>query len=257
MAVDLRSLLSLAGSRWFLGSRWTPPGLEVGCRRWCHCGGWHLPSPPISGATVSLHRTPEPPPGGTRAHYHHTGCCCRSSPFLVGRLPLPELRPTLYWGRSYCVVCACVADRYRFRWTLFFSCSLFLPPTRFLLLFSPFLSVAPAPRSPFPVLLYPVTAQFFGTLEAGVQKRHRHFRCTAELRIHTCTPCPVDRFGVDGACTHRGEFETVKKSKPGSVSLVARGLWPLSMANSKPLSLCPHRPHRHKLTNGLRSAEYY
>lgn len=214
--------------------QWTPPGLEVGCRRWCHgvVGGISLPSPPISGAIArcSHQQTVEPP---TRWHTgtQHTATAAGAILSLVGLRPLPELRPTLYRGRSYCVVCVCVnRGRYHFHWTLFFLCSLLLPHASCSshLFFSSFL---PCPFLSPQSCSTQSPPNSSGPLEAGVQKRHRHFRCTAELRIHTCTPCPADRFGVDGARTHSGVFETVKQSKLGSVSPVARDLWPLSMAS--------------------------
>jgi hypothetical protein len=170
---DLRSLLSLAGSRWFLDSRSTPPGLEVGCRRWCHV--WWVASPVASDLRSDCFLPSNPPPGGTRAHCHHTGCLhAADSPwgldllqeFCFSRWPATstraatcsELGPFLL-----CVWCVCTGPLPFSLDPFFFLCSFFLPPTRFLLLSSPFLSVPPAPRSPSPVLLYPVTAQFFGT----------------------------------------------------------------------------------------------
>lgn len=142
--------------------QWTPPGLKVGCRRWCHgvVGGISLPSPPISGATARCsHQNHRPP---TRWHTGTAHCHgCRSSSSLVGLRPLPELQATLYRGRPYCEVCVCEPGPLPFSLDPFFS-ALFsshtLRPPR---IFS--LSVPPVPISFSPVLLYPVTAQFFGT----------------------------------------------------------------------------------------------
>lgn len=160
--------------------QWTPPGLEVGCRRWCHgvVGGISLPSPPISGATArcSHQQTVEPP---TRWHTgtQHTATAAGAILSLVGLRPLPELRPTLYRGRSYCVVCVCEPGPLPFSLDPFFSL-LSSPPTRFLLLSSLFLSVPPVPLSFSPVLLYLVTAQLFGT------PRGRSIEKASPLPVH-------------------------------------------------------------------------
>lgn len=228
VAVGSRSLSSLAGSLWFLDGGHPPAS------RWGAADGVMVASPVASDLRSDCpllspnHRTPTRWHTGT-AHCHG----CRKLSF--SRWPTTSTRAATYFvpGPFPIVWCVCVnRGRHRFCWTLFFS-ALFSSHTLLVLCSSHLFS---SPFLPFP-FLSPQSCSTqsppnsSGPLEAGVQKRHRHFRCTAELRIHTCTPCPADRFGVDGACTHSGVFETVKQSKLGSVSPVARDLGPLSMAN--------------------------
>lgn len=97
VAVGSRSLSSLAGSLWFLDGGHPPAS------RWGAADGVMVASPVASDLRSDCpllspnHRTP------TR---WHTATAAGSFPSLVGLRPLPELRPTLYRGRSLlCGVC--------------------------------------------------------------------------------------------------------------------------------------------------------
>lgn len=162
--LGLSSLLSLAGPLWFLDSGHPPAS------RWGAADGvmmWWVAS--LSRRLRSQERLPvaltnkpsNPPPGGTRAH--STLPRLQELFFLSLAYDLYPSCDLLCTGAVPIVWCVCVnRGRYHFHWTLFFSL-LSSPPTRFLFLSSLFLSVPPVPLSFFPVLLYPVTAQLFGT----------------------------------------------------------------------------------------------
>lgn len=129
------------------------------------CGGWHL-SPVASDhrsdcplLSPTNRRTPHQVAHGHTAHCHG----CRSYSF--SRWPTTSTRAATYFVPGpflLCGVCVCEPGPLPFSLDPFFSL-LSSPPTRFLLLSSLSLSVPPVPLSFSPVLLYPVTAQLFGT----------------------------------------------------------------------------------------------
>lgn len=124
---------------------------------------WHLPSPPISGATARCsHQTIEPP---QLAHGHSKLPRLQEALLLSLAYDLYPSCDLLCTGAvPYCVVCVCKPGPSPFLLDPFFLCSLLLPHASCLVLLpSLFLSVPPVPLSFSPVLLYPVAAQLFGT----------------------------------------------------------------------------------------------
>lgn len=255
MAVDLRSLLSLAGSLWFLDSGHPPAS------RWGAADGvmvWWVASlsrrlRSQERLPVALTKTIDPPPGGTRAQHTATAAGVLLLSLAYDLYPSCKLLCTGAVPIVRCVLCE--PGPLPFSLDPFFLCSLLLPhassSTHLFPLRSSrshFFLPSPALPSHRPILRDPSRPEFRkGIATSGALQ---------SLGSITCTPCSAARCGVDGACTHSGVFETVKQSKLGSVSPVGRDLWPLTMANGNPLSLCPPLPHRPRLTNGPRSADH-